>query len=225
MSTLRLYDEIVVDENGEETKSFNGQKFLPRNAHVHDRLFVYYLDREDDPKIVSPKLVRTLELYRWHKLPFMRFRVCGNFLAVFSKPTLYSVEFYDMEKSRKGESDLVYRLDRLFDLGWCIDTIPRTPHCEGLKKNAFYFFSENNFVCSRKVDDFNVIVEVHEISSRGGSLVRKIELHGDKFNPSSVNLFIESLGQSTWNFYISSARSPETYIISYDKKKSELHIF
>ena len=95
---MRLYDETILEENGEETKSFNGIKFTPVIEHlgpnVHPYfnassslyLFVYYLGRED-PKIVKPELVRTIELadHEYHHFAIddiMHFRVCGNFLAV-----------------------------------------------------------------------------------------------------------------------------------------------
>jgi hypothetical protein len=90
-------------------------------------LFVYYLDREN-PKIVKPKHIRTIELAKkiYHRFAItdvMHFRVCGNFLAVAKKwwretgpgqdEVSYGVEFYDMEKSRRGEPDLIYNIDKV----------------------------------------------------------------------------------------------------------------
>jgi hypothetical protein len=78
------------------------------------------------------------------------------------------------------------------------------------------FFSENIFICSRENGDGNFSIEVHEIHSEGGILLRKIELHPNSERPFD-NLFIESIKNSSWNFYISTSRSRETFIIFYDE--------
>jgi hypothetical protein len=83
------------------------------------------------------------------------------------------------------------------------------------------FFSENIFICSRENGDGNFSIEVHEINSEGGFLFKKIQLHTNPERPFD-NLFIESVGNSSWKFYISSRLSRETYIIFYDKSQSML---
>jgi len=144
---MRLYDDSVFDENQRETKSLNGEKLSPLNVHIEANilgpayssyLFVYYLSR-GDPNIVKPLLVRTIELadleYHYFLNDEMNFCVCGNFLAVPKKwrrqtglmrcEYSFDIEFYDMEKSRKDEPDLIYTLEKLKALGWCNDTIAR----------------------------------------------------------------------------------------------------
>jgi len=235
VSTMRLYDDSFVDENEEEAKTFNGIKLTPLNVHFGAcslYLFLYHLDRED-PKIVRPKLIRTIELADMgyhhfvsiHHKGIMHFRVCGNILAVamsgidaqigFRRAEVsYAVEFYDMEKSRKGELDLIYTIENLSGL-WCYDPILRT----GIDYACF--FSENFFVCSRHNDDGNLSVEVHKISSEQCSLVKNIELQA--IYDHTTFMFVESHGNSAWNFFVSrrtSSRNME--IICYDKKKNEL---
>jgi len=263
VATKRLYDESEVDENDVETKSFNGQKFTPLNEHLEPNpdafyggatslyLFVYYLDRKD-PKIVKPILVRSIELadkeyHLYATKDTMHFRVCGNFLAVQKRwsreigfmrsEESYGVEFYDMEKSRKGEPDLIYNIDKLTALGWCNDPIARTNYDYDLENSDsgsdsskvfdyrtgrdYCFFSENIFVCSRDNGDGNFSVEIHEISSDRCSMIKKVGLQTELRRPFD-NLYVESLGNSTWNFFISSIRSRETHILFFDKKASEL---
>jgi len=208
---------------------------------------VYYLDRED-PKIVKPIHVRTIELAdrKYHidaHSEIMHFHVCGNFLAIpkhWSRVKdsrsyeVFGVEFYDMERSRKGEPDLIYNIDNLSALGWWNEPIPYTninyydledSESKPLTKmdydNARDFFSENIFVCSRDNGDGNFSVEIHEISSDRCSMIKKVGLHTDpsyRFD----NLYVESLGNSTWNFFMTSVRSLETHILHYDKKNNEL---
>jgi len=256
VSTMRLYDDSFVDENEEEAKSFNGIKLNPLNVHMGPEhhpfgdscslyLFLYHLDRED-PKIVKPKLIRTIELAdmgyhhfvsRYHKR-ITHFRVCGNILAVAKSAVdadlkfSYGFEFYDMEKSRKGELDRIYTIENFSALGWCYDPILRTGIDYGLadpdldpatyfdyengRKNCF--FSENFFVCSRNNDDGNCSVEVHKISSEECSLVKNIELHAKPYR----FMFVESHGNSAWNFFVTPRGLPDTQIVCYDKKKNEL---
>lgn len=52
-------------------------------------------------------------------------------------------------------------------------------------------------------------------------MLKKIELHTDPKRPFD-NLYIESIGSSTWNFYISSKRSPETQIVFFNKRKNKM---
>jgi len=163
----------------------------------------------------------------------MFFRVCGNFLAVAKKSWQeigfqraqfsYGVEFYDMEKSRKDKPDLIYKIDKLSALGWCNDPIART-RPDYRHGRDFCFFSENIFVCSRNNGDGNFSVEIHEISSDRCAMIKKVGLHTEPSCPLD-NLYIESLGNSTWNFFISrrfSSHSAETHILLFDKKDNEL---
>ena len=223
------------------------------NASSSLYLFVYYLDRED-PKIVKPKFIRSIELaddeyHLYTPSDFerneetMHFRVCGNFLAVLKKWTrgseydLYGVEFYDMEKSRKGEPDLIYNIDNLSALGWCNDPIARTSpdyDLENLDSDSdslkqfkyrdgrdYCFFSENIFVCSRDNGDGKFSVEIHEISSDRCSMIKNVGLHIEPSCPFD-NLYVESLGKSAWNFFISSQNFREMHILYFDKNDNEL---
>jgi len=260
VSTMRLYDDSFVDENGEEAKSFNGIKLTPLNVHMWPEhhpfvdscslyLFVYHLDR-DDPKIVRPKLVRTIELadmeyhqfVSFHHKAITHFRVCGNILAVAklafhveNAKLSYGFEFYDMEKSRKDELDLIYTIDNSSGLG--CDLIVRAGIDYGfadpdLDPSTFFdykngrrncFFSENFFVCSRHNDDGNLSVEVHKIKSEQCSLVKNIELQAI-YDPGRVYLgmFVESHGDFFISYLPLSLRAQSIPVICYEKKKNEL---
>ncbi len=211
---MRLFDEEIIDHNGETKKSLNGEELPELDTYRNDvylhNLFVYYLDRED-PRTVQPKLVRTIELedeaYNYLddpndlKDPFVNenFCICGKILGVskrlFGK---FEFEFYDMDKSRNGEADLIYKIDNISSVA--LYSFPEAIH---------FFFKSNFFIFSRDDGD-GICIEIHEISSKICKLVRKIELQTDFSH--FDDLYIEIIGRFTWNLYISTGRTPETPI-------------
>jgi len=225
---MRLYDEEIYDDNEKTIKSLNGEELRELERYRNDvylhKLYVYYLDRED-PKMVQPKLVRTIELedqayhyvddnQRWadptsKKHPIMdeNFCICGNVLGI-SKMRFGKLEFefYDMENWRNVEADLIYKITNISSVALKSGTENEGTNI-GLKQFRI-FFEANFFIFSRDDGHGKYFVEIHEISSKMCKLVRKIELKNDfgHFD----DLYIESLGRFTWNLYISAGRTPET---------------
>jgi len=236
---MRLYDEKIIDDNGETKKSLYREELAQLNRQTaygvrKEFLFIYYLDRED-PKAVQPRLLSSLELaddgYLYDledpkDFPFInqRFRVSENILAV-SKKRLgkFEFEFYDMEKSRNGQPNLIYNIDNISSVA--VLSFADNHEKENFEEKCYeYFFEENYFIFSRDNSD-GICVEIHEISSKKCTLVRKIELQTN-FGPFD-DLYIENIGRYAWNLYTSAGRTRETKvdqistgeIIFFDMKK------
>ncbi|CBY36008.1 unnamed protein product [Oikopleura dioica] len=208
VTTMRLYDEEIIDDNGETKKSLNGEELPELDTYRNDvylhNLFVYYLDRED-PRTVQPKLVRTIELedeaYNYLDDPYNQiklfvnqdFCVCGNILGVSKRLSgKFEFDFYDMDKSRNV----------------ALYSFPDYDEETDIRVKPFRFFFKSNFFIFSRDDGEGICIEIHEISSQICKLARKFELQTDfgHFD----DLYIESIGKLTWNLYISPGRTPET---------------
>jgi len=163
--------------------------------------------------------VRTIELEdkaynyldEWNNQikPFVNeiFCVCGNILGVskrlFGK---FEFEFYNMDKSRNGEADLIYKIKNISSVA--LYSFPDYDEETDIRVKPFRFFFKSNFFIFSRDDGEGICIEIHEISSQICKLARKFELQTDfgHFD----DLYIESIGKLTWNLYISPGRTPET---------------
>jgi len=198
VTTLRLKDDLSGEDGG--AKTLFGEKIEQFNRVPGEMyIFAYYLDREDE-NIIKPKLIRTIPMIKPRhsydfggaKAKFEVFSISGCILAIYRKEETISVDFYDLEKSRRGERDLIYSISDVCTVAWCREE-KKFPN---LRRRIMYF--ENYFVVARRSDQ-KIFAEIHEISSKKCSFVKKFEMNISDRSLSYDGLFIDHLGRSTWN--------------------------
>ena len=166
--------------------------------------FAYYLDREDE-NIIKPKLIKIITIVKpppthdfvGAETSFEAFSISGSILAIYRKEGTISVDFYDLEKSRRVEPDLIYSISDVCTVAWCREEKKR-PY---VTRRIMY--CENYFIVARRRDQ-KIFAEIHEISSKKCSFVKKFEVYISDISLSYEGLFIKHLGRSTWNYFLAS---------------------